>query len=573
MQCLKGIPVSPGYARGTAMILDRDAAFDVPRFRIRQEHVDDEVGRFHAALERSSRELHQLENRIRSELGELYSSIFSAHLALLNDKQFKENVHRRIRDELVNVEHALSDEIADLERLLASVENEYLHERAQDVRDIGKRVMRQLIRTDAGRLSRLSPQSVVVARELLPSETIDLDRRHVAAIVTEQGGENSHAAILARALGIPAVTGVVGAVSQIDSGSQLLVDGQAGLVTIMPTDSAAGDFAILKQHYDEAASAAELAERLDCITLDGTRVSLLANINRVEEVSLVARHHLDGVGLFRTEFMYMDSVEAPTIERQAEVYRQMLVALGEAPLVIRTLDLGGDKVPAFLVTQREANPNLGLRGLRFSLDHPELLRTQLRAIMAAAAGRRLRLMFPMVLGEGDLRAAIEQIHEVAKEIGVDSVPPIGAMIETPSALFALPQILQQVDFVSIGTNDLTQFLLAADRNAVELASDYSVLHPSVLRAIRHVVQACFEAGRDLCVCGEAAGDAETAGMLVGLGVRQLSMSPVRAAAVRLKLRTATYTELKSLAEEALALEGAASVRQLLRRWSNGSSVS
>lgn len=570
MQCLKGLPVSPGYARGTAMILDRDASIEVPRYRLHPENVDDEVGRFYEALDRSSRELRQLERRILAELGETYSSIFSAHLALLHDKQFKENVTRRIRDELVNVEHALSDEIADLAKLLASVENEYLHERAQDVRDIGKRVMRQLVRADIGRLAQLAPQSVVVARELLPSETIDLDRRHVAAIVTEQGGENSHAAILARALGIPAVTGVVGAVSQIAPGSQLLVDGRAGQVTIMPTDAAAGDFAILKQHYDDAASAAEIAERLDCITLDGTRVSLMANINRVEEVSLVARHHLDGVGLFRTEFMYMDSVEPPTFERQAEVYRRMLVALDGAPLVIRTLDLGGDKVPAFLVTQREANPNLGLRGLRFSLDHPDLLRTQLRAIMAAAEGHRLRLMFPMVLGEGDLRAAIEQVHTVATEIGVDSVPPVGAMIETPSALFALPQILQQVDFVSIGTNDLTQFMLAADRNAVELADDYSMLHPSVLRAIRHVVQACFETGRDLCVCGEAAGDAETACMLVGLGVRQLSMSPVRAAAVRLKLRTVAYTELKSLAEQALALEDAASVRQILRRWSESS---
>jgi phosphoenolpyruvate-protein kinase (PTS system EI component) len=232
--------------------------------------------------------------------------------------------------------------------------------------------------------------------------------------------------------------------------------------------------------------------------------------------------------------------------------------------VIRTLDLGGDKVPAFLAPQRESNPNLGSRGLRFSLDHPELLRAQLRAVMAAGRGRRESLLFPMVLGEGDLREAIAQVHLAAAEEGLTHLPRIGAMIETPSALFSLPQILRQVDFVSIGTNDLTQFMLAADRNAVQLAEDYSVLHPAVLRAVRHVVEACRDADREVSVCGEAAGDAETAGLLVGLGVRRLSMSPLRAAAVRYHLRCARLDELQTLAERALASESAAEVRRLLR---------
>jgi phosphoenolpyruvate-protein kinase (PTS system EI component) len=247
-----------------------------------------------------------------------------------------------------------------------------------------------------------------------------------------------------------------------------------------------------------------------------------------------------------------------------DLYRQVIEALDDRPLVIRTLDLGGDKVPPFLSRKDGANPHFGLRGLRFALDQMELFATQLQAILSVAADHDARVMFPMVLGKGDLRQAVEQLHVAAKETGISEVPPIGAMIETPSALFALPEILELVDFVSIGTNDLTQFMLAADRNATELTADYSVLHPSVLRAIRHVVQTCGQSGRQLCVCGEAAGDAETACLLVGLGVKELSMSPVRAAAVRFLLRRVEHRELTALAERTLAAESAADVRQSLR---------
>lgn len=564
MLCLKGVPISPGYAKGIAVVFNAQATLHVPRYHIERGDVDGEIARFHEALERSSHELRQLERRVLAEIGKAHSSIFSSHLTLLRDKQFTEGVTQRIHGELINVEHALDQEIDNLTKLLASVENEYLRERAQDIRDIGNRLQRQLADTNAGRLSHLPLHSIVVARELLPSETIDLDRQHVVGIVTENGGENSHASILARALGIPGVTGVADAVSRIPRGAHVLVDGQSGHVTVMPNDAAASEFAVLKEHFDDSATAAIRAEHLDCMTLDGTHISLLGNINRVEETPQVGEHHLDGVGLFRTEFMYLDSLEPPSFDRQVDVYRQVIAGLGGRRLVIRTLDLGGDKLPAFLIPHHEANPNLGSRGLRFSLDQRELFATQLRAIVTAAAGHNVNVMFPMVLGEGDLQRGIEELRAAAHECGIYKIPPLGAMIETPSALFALPEILRLVEFVSIGTNDLTQLMLAADRNASELADDYSVLHPSVLRAIKHVVQACNDASRELCVCGESAGNAETAVLLVGLGVRQLSVSPVRAAAVRLMVRSVEQKKVAQLAEKALAAPSVRDVRQLLR---------
>lgn len=569
MLTLMGIPISPGYARGNAVVVSPNAALEIPHHTISPGDVDREIARFHQALEKSCEELRQLERRVLTEIGKSYASIFSAHLTLLTDKKFTEGVKRRVQTELLNLEHAVDQEISQLAQLLSAVENEYLRQRAQDVRDIGTRLLRTLAQAHTGRLSHLPPGSVVVAHELLPSETIDLDRRHVVALVTEEGGENSHASILARALGIPAVTGVQDAVTQIPSGTCLLVDGLVGHVTLMPTETASGEFAVRKQHYDDVAAAAAGAEHLESITQDGVHITLLGNINRADETTLIVDHHLEGAGLFRTEFMYLDSLEPPSFERQVEVYRRVIAGMFGRRLVIRTLDLGGDKLPAFLLPHREANPNLGSRGLRFSLDQPDLFVTQLRAIVTAAAGHsNVRVLFPMVLGGGDLQQGIDHLRAAAKQVGIEQLPAVGAMIETPAALFALPDILRLVQFVSVGTNDLTQLMLAVDRGASELADDYSVLHPSILRAIRQVVEMGKSAGREVCVCGESAGDADAAALLVGLGVTELSMSPLRAAAVRHRLRSLEYHRLSELATKALAAPSVHEVRSLLHSIDN-----
>ncbi len=566
VQILVGRSVSPGYARGSAVLFDRAAEVEIPRYNIDDSQVSQELSRFHEALERSCRDLRQLENRVLAELGDVQSSIFSAHLGLLQDKEFVERIQQRIRTRQINVEQALDVEVVELARLLGTLESEYLRERAQDIRDIGARLMRQLARGDVDAPAELPPNSVIVARELFPSETIDLDRKQVAAIITEEGGENSHAAILARALGIPAVTAIEGAMDRIPPGCRLLVDGQAGQVTLSPNQAASDAFAVSRIRYEDDSVQAAQTESLPCVTLDGKQITLLANLNRPCEVDLVHRHHLRGVGLFRTEFLFIDCWEPPSYERQLQTYRQLIEDLGDFPLTVRTLDLGGDKLPLFLEAQKETNPYLGLRGLRFSLAHRDLFEPQLRALLTALGDHDLRLLFPMVLGESDLREGIMMVESIASELGLGWLPKIGAMIETPSSLFALDEILKLVDFVSIGSNDLTQFMLAADRNAADLADEYSVLHPSVLRAIAAVADAGLKANREVCVCGEAAGDPATAGIFIGLGITNLSMSPVRAARVGMQLRNQSYDRLVELARQALQSASIGETKQLLMQF-------
>lgn len=566
MEILVGRPISPGFAQGTAVLFGIDKTAEVPKYRIAPREVDREFERLRQAIARSCSDMEELQAQVAVELGHTHSSIFSAHLALLQDKGFVERIREKIIGDGVNAEQAVESVVRDLVAQMRLLDNPYLRDRAQDVRDIGSRVIKQLVHAGIRGSPRLESRSIIVARELLPSETVNLDREHVVAVVTEEGGENSHAAILARALGIPAVTGVVEATSRIAPGAQMLVDGQSGRITIAPTGATADDFRAQMQEFADVASTEVRDERLDSATLDGTRISLFANISRSSDAQLVSEHRLDGVGLFRTEFMFLDMREPPDVEHQTEVYREVIDSLKGQPLVIRTLDLGGDKVPHFLATIHEANPTLGVRGLRFSLAHPELFDTQLSAIIAACERCRagnVRVLFPMVLGESDLQRGIDRVRALSTHIDPAHVPTIGAMIETPSALFSLEQILKLVDFVSVGTNDLTQLMLAADRHAVDLAGEYSVLHPSMLRALRTIVDTCAEAGREVCVCGEAAGDPAIARLLVGMGIRQLSVSPRRAAKVRVAIRHSRLEHLRSLACEAIAASSVQSVRRML----------
>ncbi len=569
MRVLRGQSISPGYASGIANVVNLGDRVELTKYPISAAEIDSEIQRFQQAVESSENELKGIEHHVLAELGGMYSSIFSSHLSLLRDRQFIDQVRRRISESLINAEQAVELQVTELMRLIGSLENDYLRERANDIRDLGNRLIRQLDGNAMTRLRKLEPRSIIVVHELLPSETIDLDREHVEGIVTEQGGDNSHAAILARALGIPAVTGVVEATSRIKAGSRLLVDGTSGCVTIDPTNEAIAGLAALKSDYDDIGATAASAECLDCITRDGVKVSLLANLNREEEIELVNAHQLEGVGLFRTEFLYIDSPVAPSFDRQRDLYRRLIDGLCGRKLVVRTLDLGGDKLPRFMRTHYEANPNLGSRGLRFSLSEPELFSTQLRALLSAAVHGDLRIIFPMVVGESDFCRACRQVEQLSGELGLNSLPRLGAMIETPAALFALKEILQQADFVSIGTNDLTQYMLATDRDAADMADDYSVLHPSVLRAIRRVVTTADEAGCELSVCGEAAGEIGTACVLIGLGVRQLSMSPIRAVRVKLGIRNLAASELRELAEQALQADSVLSVKQLVREFQQG----
>ena len=393
---------------------------------------------------------------------------------------------------------------------------------------------------------------------------LEFDREHMAGVITEIGGETGHAAILTRALGIPAVTGITNATQLIAPDMSLLIDGQTGEVVLEPETTRLHASIEIKNSYDTEFETAVEAETRECVTQDAVRVNLLANIGREFEIEQVREHHLEGVGLFRTEYLFLDEQTAPSFERQRDMYCKIARSLADLPLVIRTLDLGGDKWPAFLKPKFEANPNLGVRGLRFSLMASEdLFHTQIRAALHAADEYDVRIMLPMVLGSADLQQATTTIQAVADEEGISELPPIGALVETPSAVFSIDEILAISDFISIGTNHLTQFILAADRNALAMIDDYTVLHPSVLRAVHQVIKAAQAAGKPATICGEAAADPRVACLLVGLGARRLSLSPVSAARIRYALRASLQCSLEELANEALNSDSAQTVAKLI----------
>jgi phosphoenolpyruvate-protein phosphotransferase len=563
MRIIQGKPISPGYAQGRAVLIGV-GELPAPRRIVAADEVEGEIDRFHAALEHSQRDLLQLRERLRSELGSSEADIFTAHLLFLKDRQFIERVECAVRENYVNVEAAIDLTVRELVAILSESDNAYLRDRTEDIQDLGQRLLRHVQRGDAGGPVLLQPGTVLVARELLPSNLVDIDRGHLAGIVTERGGETGHAAILARSLGIPAITGATEATRTAVSGESVLLDGLTGEVVFDPSPRQLSDF-IHRMHRYHAASLQALSEEVgECVTSDGTRIELYANIGRADEVDQISAHRLEGVGLFRTEYLFLDDPHPPSLERQIDVYRRIAAALGGRPLVIRTLDLGGDKRPAFLAAQFETNPNLGIRGLRFSLlATQELFRTQIRALLRLSKEFELQIMLPMVLGGSDLRQAREIIRQLAAEESIDRLPRLGALVETPAAVFAINEVLAACDFISVGTNDLTQFILAADRNALALIEDYTVLHPAVLRAIQQVLAAARESGKPAAICGEAASDPRVACLLVGLGARRLSMSPVSAARVRYALRTSKITALDELAARSLACESADAVSTLI----------
>lgn len=561
MSVLKGKPVSPGYAEGTAIVFGDEfrPRLDIPRYSVPPAEIGDQHKRLDETVEASSREL-----REAGEAGPpAASEISQLHARLV--QEIAPKVRDHISREEVNVEQAIEEVVQEVARRLGGLQNVYFRDREQDIRDVGRRMLGHLAGAQPLTAAALPPRPIIVSRELFPSDALELARNGLVAMVIEHGNDTSHTAILARSLGIPAVFGISDTTGHIRPGMHLLVDGVSGQVTIAPSDAEMQRFAERKLQYDRMATAAEL-EMEPCVTRDGTAVTLLANIGRPEEVGQVSAHHLEGVGLFRTEVLVLEASERPTCEAQVATYERVADALNGRSLVIRTFDFGDDKVPWFLANDRDSAVRRGLRGLQFSLAERKLFETQLRAIAQAAQGRDIRVLFPMVVGGDDLRRAREALAAAVNETGGRQMPLVGAMIETPAALFSLEAILELADFVSIGTNDLTQYMLAVDRDAPDPASEYTVHHPSVLRAIKQAVTAARARGRPVCVCGEDAADPAFACLLVGLGVQELSMTPARAGAVRHALHHVSFREVEEIASQSLRCGTPEEVRQLFGRF-------
>lgn len=567
MITLQGIPLSPGMADGIAIIYDYEVErrLELPNRPVSDTDVENQETRLDDALAQSTQELKSAETFALNEPRLMGSAeLLSVHASIA--QEIAALVRKRITTDRINAEEALDVVVQEFVERFEKLENNYVREREQDVRDVGHRILKHLITPSPCTREPLPPGAVVITRELMPSEAVELVKSGVVAILTERGGTLSHTAIVARSLGIPAISGIPELVSRVQPGTRILVDGETGRAEITPTKEAESFFFAHARERENRKRKIAREEDLACVTNDGVSIRLFGNMGLPMEAKDVVEHNLSGVGLFRTEFLFLESRERPSLEEQVEIYSTMSSVLGNLPLTIRTFDLGGDKLPPFLLSEKpHANASLDLRGLRFSLREVELLDTQLKAILHVTRTANVRILFPMVIGPEDFSQAIRAVERATGYVGIQQRPKIGAMIETPAALFALDEILELADFVAIGTNDLTQYMLAVDRSLIDSNDDCSAMHPAVIRAIKLIVDASEEHKCPLCVCGEEAGDVDFARLLVGLGVRELSVTPNRAAAVRHAIRQVSLGDLQVIAGFALKCRTPQEVRGLFHQ--------
>ena len=562
---LEGIGVSPGLAVGPALVVEREA---VPVFRllVPPEAVDCEVKRLTRAVEASREQLKAIKERLRHEVG-VHAYIFDAHLLMLEDPLLLDSAVQIIREELVNAEWALRTVSDQLHERFEGLSDAYLKERTTDLDDVLGRIQLNLGgATDAPSLARLPGRFVIVAVDLTPSEAAELDWEHVLAIATDAGSPSHHTSILARSFGIPAVVGLQDATTRIRAGATVAVDGSHGAVVIEPGEDA---LASLRAGQGERRGRPGAESRvLPCVTRDGVRVSLLANAEFPEEAAHALEYGAEGIGLFRSEYLLGRARRWPDEERQYEVYRRMLEQIGPRPVTVRTWDVGPeDLVPG---GPTSANPALGERALRLMRRAPEPFRAQLRALMRAAVHGPLRILFPFVTGPSDVRVVLELLEETRAGLRRDGVAfvedvPVGLMLEVPSAAATADLLAPLVQFFAVGTNDLIQYLLAVDRVDPRVSNLYEPLHPAVLRTIDGVVRAATAHSMPVSICGEMASDPLQALLLVGLGVRELSMSPVAIAGVKAALRAASTSRLEPVARASLSLATADEIGAMLRR--------
>jgi phosphotransferase system enzyme I (PtsI) len=569
----EGIAVSPGIAIGRAYLVGRDSV-KAPRHHVEGEEVEDEIARLHRAIVASDRQLEKVKQKLASE-NESDFHIISAHQMMLHDEHLVDAAIGYIREEKINAEWALRKAVDDIRAVFDAIEDTYFRERASDVEFVFERILRNLLGRETGPLSP-PPDAIVVAYDLSPADTAQLHRAAVAGLLTDAGGKTSHTAIIARAHEIPAVVGLEDVTEVVETDDLLIVDGTTGVVIVNPTRETVVVFRE-EQRRQAAAGAVLMSNRdLPARTRDGVDVSLYANIDGPEEIESAIEHGAVGVGLTRTEYLFMTSDRVPDEETHYRQAVEVIERMRGRPVTLRTFDLGADKLAGFLEGEvSEANPALGLRSIRLCLTDlgRPLFKTQLRGLLRASAHGALRIMFPMISGIGELRAAKAVLDEVKEELRREQIPfdehvKVGIMIEMPSAALTADLLARESDFFSIGTNDLIQYTMAVDRVNEMVSYLYEPLHPALLRLIGSVARAARAEGIPVTVCGEMAGDAIVAPVLVGLGIHELSMSAVSIPEVKSALRTITVTEVERLVERVLDLPTAGDVRDAVAAYLN-----
>ncbi|HEV2392864.1 MAG TPA: phosphoenolpyruvate--protein phosphotransferase [Verrucomicrobiae bacterium] len=558
-QVFRGIPVSGGVCRGKILVLRRDRPA-IARRTLPDAQLPDEINRLERALVQTRHQLLEVQRRVSEAMGAEEGSIFDAHLLVLEDRTLLDEIVRVIQEEKVNAEFAFHTVAERYAATLAAIEDDYLRERATDMRDVSSRVLNNLLglEEELG-LRHLKEPCVIISHDLTPSNTAQLDKRNVLGFATDVGSKTSHTAIMARSLRIPAVVGLKDASNRLETGQYALLDGFNGLIIVNPTDQSLFEYGQLLRKQ------VSLQEKLrdillkPAVTLDGHRVFLSANIENPGDAEAVKANGAEGVGLFRTEYLFINRELPPTEEQQFQAYSEAASALKPLPVVIRTLDLGGDKLMAHMPLPRELNPFLGWRAIRFCLEEKDIFREQLRAILRASALGNLKMMYPMISGLEELNQANALVEECKAQLRKENIPfdehlEVGAMIETPSAVVVAESLAKRLKFFSIGTNDLIQYSLAVDRMNEKIAHLYEPTHPAIVRLIKATVDAAHHHKIWVSVCGEMASDPVLAPLLLGLGVDELSSAPALVPPLKFLIRRLKLSEARELAAFALECE-------------------
>ncbi|MFZ4450592.1 phosphoenolpyruvate--protein phosphotransferase [Salibacterium aidingense] len=562
---LEGIAASKGIAFAKAFVLEQ------PEMNIEKkeiEETDAEIDRFQKAVDHAKQELQIIKEKTLNDMGEDKAEIFSAHLLVLEDPEIIDGVTAKIKDEGVNAEFALK-ELSDMYvTMFEGMDNEYMKERASDIRDVSQRILLHLLGVENTSLAAIQEETIVIAEDLTPSDTAQLDLSYVLGFATDIGGRTSHSAIMARSMEIPAVVGTKEATSAVGSGDQIIIDGMEGRVLIAPDEKTVEEYKGKQQEYLRQKEEWAKLVNESSVTKDGRRVELAANIGTPNDIEGVLSNGAEGIGLYRTEFLYMGRDELPGEEEQFEAYKTVLEKMGDKPVVIRTLDVGGDKELPYLNLPPELNPFLGFRAIRLCLEETEMFRTQLRALLRASAYGNLKVMFPMVATLEEFREAKNLLENVKAELiqegqAVAEKIETGIMVEIPSTAAAADLFAREVDFFSIGTNDLIQYTMAADRMSEKVAHLYQPYHPAILRLVKQVINAAHNEGKWAGMCGEMAGEETAVPLLLGLGLDEFSMSATSVLPARSQVRSLSGKEAAALAEEAVQLPTAKEVEALV----------
>ena len=549
-----GIAASDGIAIGPAYLLtDLELSFETHKV----DNVEEEIKRFDNAVSTASAQILQIRDKAKESLGEEEAQVFDAHIMFLEDPEFTGQIKQLITEEAINAEAAL-DKIASMfiATFSAMEDNPYMQERSADIKDVSERVLSILLGINLPNPATIDHEVIVVAHDLTPSDTAQLNKKFVKAFVTDIGGRTSHSAIMARSLEIPAIVGANDVSTSIKDGQMMIVDALEGIVILDPSPEEIEQYRAKAQAFEE--QKIEWAKLIDApsVTKDGHQVELAANIGTPKDVSGVLDNGAEGIGLYRTEFLYMDSKELPTEEQQFEAYKTVLEAVKDKPVIVRTMDIGGDKELSYLPLPSEMNPFLGYRAIRISLDRTEIFKTQLRALLRASVYGNLRIMFPMIATLPEFRQAKAILEEVKEELlaqgeKVSDKIQVGIMVEIPAAAVLADQFAKEVDFFSIGTNDLIQYTMAADRMNERVSYLYQPYNPSILRLIKMVIDASHKEGKWTGMCGEMAGDQIAVPLLLGLGLDEFSMSASSILKTRSLMKKLNLSELQELADRAL----------------------